>query len=225
MKAAHDSSYWQKVIAALVEQIADTGTAIAALAERKKPLCLSAHLGDKKALAEIEKIGAESRQLSAALPDLETAREQAQAALQAAQQAEQHTANIERAEKMRDATFARLELCGKIDKAVVELTDLLILDIQQRQSLSEQTGVQFQHMPVGSLIKSALSFQLLDKRGVNPDHYALHLGYENYRTTAADSMWCQGWVDRVNQRIDQLIGDDPAHKSLSVEEVELKLAA
>jgi hypothetical protein len=223
MTTAKDSQYWQQIIANLGNQIADNQTAIAALAEKKKPLCLQAHLGDKNALAEIEKIGIESRALAGKLPDLETAKEQAQAALQAAQQAEQHTANIARAEKMRDAVNDRLILCEKIDAAVISLVDLLVLDMEQRQKLSAITGCQFRFSGTYSLLRSALAFELLDKRGIRPDHMLLRLEHVDYRKPATDSVFCQGWIEAVNQRIDSLIGGDPAHKSLSVEEIEVEL--
>lgn len=219
VKPIQDSNYWTGVISDLDKQITDNQTAIAALVERKKPLCLSAHLGDRQALAQIEQIAAESRQLSAALPDLETAREQAQAA----QQAEQHVADLARAELMRDATFARLELCERIDKAVSELTDLLLADIEQREKLSAITGIQFNHALTFGLAKSAIAFELMDRRGIRPDHYCLRMEFSDYRTTAANSLWCQGWIERVQQKIDQLIDGDPNYKSLSVEEIEVEL--
>ena len=223
VKPIQDSSYWTGIIAALDKQVADTGAAIAALAEKKKPLCLAAHLGCKKSLAEIEKIGIESRQLSAGLPNLKTAREQAQAALQAAQQVEQHAANIAKAELMRDATFARLELCGKIDAAVIHLTDLLLEDISQREKFSSITGVQFRTAQTYSLIRSALAHELLVKRSIAPNHHALRLDHVDYRPPATNTIWCQGWLESVNRGIDLLIDNDPAHKSLSIEETEIEL--
>ena len=186
-------------------------------------MCLAAHLGDKKALAEIEKIGIESRQLSAGLPDLETAKEQAQQALQAAQQVEQHAADIARAELMRDAAFARLELCERIDKAVINLVDLLVADMEQREKFSALTGCQFRFSGTYSLLRSALAFELLDRRGIRPDHFALRLEHTDYRSPAVDSIFCAGWIESVQQKIDSLIDNDPAHKSLSIEETEIEL--
>lgn len=223
MKPTKDSRYWTGVIEGLDAQIAQTGAAIAALAERKAPLCLEAHLGCRKSMAEIEKISVESRQLPRALSDLETAKEQALAALQAAQAAEQHAANLVKAEALRDATFARLELCGKIDAAISALVDLLAADILQREELSEITGVNFNPTATFSLINSALAYELLNKRNINPSHYVLRLEHCYYRATASDGIWGHEWVESVNAKISELIGDDPNHKSLSLEEVEIQL--
>jgi len=101
--------------------------------------------------------------------------------------------------------------------------DLLVADIQQRQELSAATGIQFNHGLTFGMAKSALNFELLDNRGIRPDHSVLRFEHCEYRKSAADSIWCEGWIESVQQKIDQLIGDDPDHKSLSVEDVEIQL--
>ncbi len=201
--------YWLSVITAIDDKIETAKAELAALAGKRNPLVLSAHLGDESASTKITEIDQEVARLNASLPDLVVATAQAEKCLRDAQQAAKRDADKARATELIGLCEARSDLMQRLDVAASNFVDLLVEDIQQRETFGGISGVQFRGYNELSLVKSVLSFELLNKRNVTPSRHELHLTVEHHtsRTSAADSVWGAGWIEPVMHKARELSGE------------------